>query len=115
MDVINRWRVLHTCICMKEDNIEKIVLATICLHNFLMMREDREAERRIYCPTTYIDNENPYDGSVIPGIWRDEQTCSSLHDIGRLSCNNATRRAIIQRNALAEWFTTDAGQISWQL
>lgn len=49
---------------MKEKNVEKIVLPTICLHNFLMMREDREVERKIYCPTTYIDDEND-DGSVL--------------------------------------------------
>lgn len=29
-----------------------------------MMREDREVERKIYCPTTYIDDEND-DGSVL--------------------------------------------------
>lgn len=42
---------------MKEENVGKIVLAAVCLHNFLMMREDREVERRHYC-TTYIDYEN---------------------------------------------------------
>lgn len=57
----------HLCICTKEKNIEKIVLATTCLHNFLMMREDREVERRTYCPTTYVDNDND-NGSVTPGM-----------------------------------------------
>ncbi|GAB1861623.1 Nuclease harbi1-like protein [Camponotus japonicus] len=60
----SRWRVFHSCIYMKEKNVEKIVLPTICLHNFLMMPEDREVERKIYCLTTYIDDEND-DGSVL--------------------------------------------------
>lgn len=99
---------------MKEKNVEKIVLATICLHNFLMMREDREAERRTYCPTTYIDYEND-DGSVIPGMWRDAiSTDSSFHNIGRLGCNSATRTAVVQRDALANWMITEEGQVPWQ-
>lgn len=93
---------------MKEKNVEKIVLATICLHNFMVMREDREAERRMYCPTTYIDNENDSNGIMTPGTWRDaDSICSNLYDFGRLGSNNATRTAITQRTTLAEWMLTD--------
>lgn len=85
---------------MKLTNAEKIVLATVCLHNFLMRREDREDERRIYCPTTYVDYEDN-NGSVIPGMWRDAVvTDSNMQDIGRLGCNSATRRAVAQRDTL---------------
>lgn len=84
MNVINRWRVLHTSICMKDENVEKIVLAVVCLHNLLMMREDRETERRLYCTTTYIDNENPTNGLVVPGMWRDAvPQCPNLENTGR--------------------------------
>lgn len=110
--IINRWRVYHSCICIKEKNVEKIVLTTICLHNFLMMREDRENKRKIYCPTTYIDYEND-DGSVIPGMWRDAMD-SNFDDIGRLGWNSATRKAVAQRDALADWMITEEGQIPWQ-
>lgn len=99
---------------MKVENIEKIVLAAICLHNFMMMREDREAERRMYCPTTYIDNENNSNGIVTLGTWRDAAACSNLCDFGRLGSNNATRTAITQRTTLAEWMLTDEGQVPWQ-
>jgi len=97
---------------MKVENIEKIVLATISLHNFMMMREDREAERRMYCPTTYIDNENDC-GIVRSGTWRDEAPCSSLGDLGRLGSNNATKTAIEHRKTLAEWMLCE-GQVPWQ-
>lgn len=100
---------------MKPENVEKIVLATICLHNFMLMREEREAERRIYCPSTYVDNENDLNGTVIPGIWWDAApTYTNLWDLGRLGSNNATRMAIIQRNTLAEWMFTNEGQVPWQ-
>ncbi|KYQ50687.1 hypothetical protein ALC60_10230 [Trachymyrmex zeteki] len=110
---INRWRVLCSCICMKPENVEKIVLATLCLHNFLIMREDCENERKIYCPTSYVDYED-HDGSVIPGMWRNETTNSNFHNIGCLGCNSATRNAVTQRNALADWMISEEGQVSWQ-
>ncbi|XP_011865182.1 PREDICTED: uncharacterized protein LOC105560570, partial [Vollenhovia emeryi] len=107
----SRWRVLHTCIRMKVESVEKIVLATTCLHNFMMMREDREDERKLYCPTTYIDNENGSNGIVTQGIWRDTAPCLKLNNIGRFGSNNATRTAITQRTTLAEWMLTDEGQV----
>lgn len=110
----SRWRVFHSCICMKEKNIEKVVLATICLHNFLMMREEREAERRTNCPITYIDYENQHNGLVTPGMWREINSTDSFHDIGRLGCNSAARKAVAQRNALADWMISEEGQVPWQ-
>lgn len=110
--MIYRWRVFHSCIGMKEKNVEKIVLATICLHNFLMMREDREAERRTYCPITYTDYEDQ-NGLVTPGMWRENST-DCFHNIGRLGCNSAARKAVAQRNALADWMISEEGQVPWQ-
>lgn len=59
---------------------ENIALATVVLHNYLQRaEEDIPMEERHYCPTGYTDNETS-DGSVIPGIWREER--SYLRSVG---------------------------------
>lgn len=78
----------------------------------MMMREDREDERRKYCPTTYIDHEDS-NGIVTPGTWRDALPCPNLCNFGRLGSNNATTMAISQRTTLAKWMLNE-GQVPWQ-
>lgn len=47
-------------------------------------------------------------------MWRNAaSTDSSLNDIGRLGCSNATRKAVAEREALADWMIGE-GQIPWQ-
>lgn len=86
----------------ERKNVEKIVLVTICLHNFLMMREEHDVERRTYCSITYINYKNQDNGLVTPGLWREINSTDNFHDIGRLGCNSATRKAVAQRNSLAD-------------
>ncbi|KAI8120457.1 hypothetical protein CVS40_8297 [Lucilia cuprina] len=47
----NRWRVLHTTIHMSPKNADKFVLATLVLHNFLMLKNDRN-----YFTTELVDH-----------------------------------------------------------
>ncbi|KAJ8964763.1 hypothetical protein NQ314_004654 [Rhamnusium bicolor] len=55
--LVARWRILKTTIHYAPDNCEKIVLAYIALHNFII------ANKPIYCPVNYVDGEDT-DGMV---------------------------------------------------
>ncbi|XP_036340413.1 uncharacterized protein LOC118749742 [Rhagoletis pomonella] len=57
----SRCRVLHTNIHAAPNNLDKIVLATIVLHNYLML--DRESG--------YLNDELVENGVQVPGTWRE--------------------------------------------
>lgn len=38
----NRWRILHTTIFASPENVDKIVLASVMLHNFLILNSDKK-------------------------------------------------------------------------
>ncbi|XP_050447818.1 uncharacterized protein LOC126849729 [Cataglyphis hispanica] len=66
----SRWRIYRKPINMHPKYIDMIVMATVCLHNFIKCEEDLvEAKNRIYCPPHFIDSENS-EGNIIPGEWR---------------------------------------------
>ncbi|XP_017485780.1 PREDICTED: uncharacterized protein LOC108374306 [Rhagoletis zephyria] len=60
----SRWRILHTNIYAAPNNVDKIVLATIVLHNYLML--DKKSG---YFNEELVDHlEN---GVEVPGTWRE--------------------------------------------
>ena len=50
--LLAHWRIYNTPIQAKPENLEKIVLATIALHNYL-----RQTDNTSYCPNGFIDCE----------------------------------------------------------
>lgn len=97
--LVARWRILKQTINLFPDNVEKIVLATIALHNFIM-RNDTNAK---YCPANYVDTEDK-EKNIIRGNWRLEtDTLSSA----RLGSNNGPQVAFNLRDKLMEYFCTD--------
>ena len=69
-----RWRIYNTFIQAKLENVEKIVLDTIVLHNYL-----REIDNTSDCLNGFIDCERS-TGEIIPGHWRKDSTAASLSD-----------------------------------
>jgi len=56
--LVSRWRILRKPIALNPKSVDKIVLTTICLHNFLKTVNDlNPANERIYCPPNFIDTE----------------------------------------------------------
>lgn len=54
----SRWRILYTHISAHPERVDNIVMAIICLHNFLMTVDSNADENnRRYCPPSYIDQE----------------------------------------------------------
>jgi len=62
----SRWRILYRSVCPKR--VDNIIMAIICLHNFLMTINSKICpENRQYCPPSFIDAERN-DGQVVLGI-----------------------------------------------
>jgi len=53
-------------LALYSNNVEGIISATVCLHNFIMKKEKHIIGFQSYCPPGYVNyyNEN---GNVIPG------------------------------------------------
>lgn len=75
--LVARWRIFHRNICAAPDTIDKIVKATVVLHNFI--RSHATAKQQ-YMPPNYVDHQ---DGEIL-GAWRNEvensivQTCTRV-------------------------------------
>lgn len=67
--LVMRWQVFRSPMCCTLETAENIVLATVCLHNFIMRsRENRVLDN--YVPPGTVDVEQE-DGTLIPGEWRE--------------------------------------------
>jgi len=95
------------------ENVELVVLATVCLHNFIIKREEHIAGFKKYCPPTYADEVDEH-GKVRPGEWRRTENLTNFQDIGRMGANRATVDAINQRDFIAEYFLSEQGFVEWQ-
>lgn len=100
----NRFRVFLSPICLDPDKVEKIILATVCLHNYLIDTKN--------IPAKIIDQEDE-DHVLIPGDWRaDTGTC--FHDPPPATRRNHSRGAKQQRDLLKDYFLSPTGQVAWQ-
>ncbi|XP_036320552.1 protein ALP1-like [Rhagoletis pomonella] len=95
-----RWRVLRQVIDCNPENCEKIMLACLVLHNFVMLND----HKLWYCPDQYVDAYSTEHGTV-NGEWRNE-----LESIGgplpstTSSRRNATSAVFRIRDRLTDFF-----------
>lgn len=109
----SRWRIFRKPIALHPDAVDKIILATVCLHNFLKIRDEALVPaRRVYCPPTFTDWEDE-NGVVQPGRWRQMQN-NCFQGIPAVPFQNAPDNAVALRNSLAEYFLTPQGEVPWQ-
>lgn len=112
--LVSGWRVFRKPICMNPKTVDKIVIATICLHNFLKtINDSSQIENRIYCPPNFIDVEQA-DGSIIPGMWRNKYYPGGIEHIRSTTAHRSTTEAYKQRDAIAEYLMTPVGEVPWQ-
>lgn len=105
----SRWRILKNLICAKPENVDRIILACVCLHNFLM----KVREQSGYCPPSFIDRET-IDGNVLLGDWRGENTSNIFSALHCTRVHNSVKSAYEMREKLANYFISPAGQVPWQ-
>lgn len=109
-----RWQILQKSLCMTVENCEMLFKALVCLHNFIMIHEERlPVHERRYCPRNYVDVEENY--TVREGRWR-QQHSLYFRNISRIGANRAGALPISLRNYLRNYFVSDIGksQAPWQ-
>jgi hypothetical protein len=105
----NKFRVFLTPITLEPSKVEKVVLASCALHNFL---RSKSASRALYTPTGYMDTELDKTHEVIRGVWRSES--EGLQPIQRQGTNTYSASSKDIRDELCAYFNSSAGEVPWQ-
>jgi len=94
------------------DNAQKIVLACVALHNYLLQKTPE-----VYTPPGFTDSFSE-DGELIEGAWRAAITKTQAEDpIPKLTFaaqGRATDLAKRIRNQVCDYVNSDVGSVKWQ-
>ena len=101
----SRFRVLQTDMAINVQNVDKVVLATCVLHNYL-----RRTSAATYSPSCYSDTEDIERRTIIPGNWR--QNGNNLQSLQRTP-RGATTQAKEIRNQYKIYFNNE-GSVQFQ-
>lgn len=108
-----RWRIFRRTIYANPDVANRLVLATMCLHNFLKTKNDEKVPlQQRYCSPQFADRE--MEGDLIEGEWRQQSQDNHIRPIGNAGAHRATREAYAMRDTLSSYFMTVAGEVPWQ-
>lgn len=100
-----RFRIFHTAINMKLENIDKVVMACCVLHNFL-----RRNRRDYYTPVTCFDVEDPITGDIELGLRPEPNTLLELQ-------HGSNRHASVEANKVRDLYMNyfiQEGAVPWQ-
>lgn len=100
----SRFRIFHTSINLKVENIETVVLAYCALHNFL-----RKISPQSYTPPGSMDSENIIDHSVELGERCDHER---MHNLQRNLRGQQLESAKIVRENFTKYFNQE-GSVAW--
>lgn len=100
---------LRKPIDLDTEKCTKIVLATCCLHNYLLSRKNN-----YYAPLGTFDKED--QSGFIPGNWREEgNPQTSLHSMGNTNVQrNASSTTKEIREQFKSYFMSTEGELTWQ-
>lgn len=104
-----RFQVYRSPLRYDPDNVEEIVWATICLHNWL---RSQVIGRAMYTPVDFIDLEDELTGQLQPGEWRQE----GMHAMDGLLQQGGNRHrqdALSLRDKWCQYFN-GIGAVAWQ-
>lgn len=101
------YRVLRKPLLLEPEKATKVVLATICLYNYL--RRDENSSRLFTPPGSYDTEVN---GELVPGSWRNEPNMTSMLPIQAVPRRGQQNVKQIRLH-LARHFITN-GAIPWQ-
>uniref|UniRef100_A0A8D8TCT4 DDE Tnp4 domain-containing protein n=1 Tax=Cacopsylla melanoneura TaxID=428564 RepID=A0A8D8TCT4_9HEMI len=102
----SRFRIFHTAINLEPKNIEKVVMATCALHNFLMNHEPT-----IYAPANCLYQENDQNGSILSLGYDSAQ--SNMNPLESCNRGNICGNAKQLREKFVDYFI-DEGKVQWQ-
>ena len=101
----SRFRIFHTSINLKMNNVDIVVLACCALHNFLRTRSPQN-----YTPPESKDRENTSECTLELGERCDPEL---LHDLQRGTRGQILNNAIVVRDQFKEYFNNE-GSVPWQ-
>lgn len=101
----NRFRIFHTCINLKIDNIDKVVLACCALHNFL-----RRNLTNSYTPTDVFDFEDISTGVITPGLRTQPENLLNL--AGSHNRHHSAEANDVRKHF--ENYFNNSGSVPWQ-
>lgn len=105
----SQWRIFRKPIIGKVETVEKIVQATVCLHNWL---RKQDISKNNYITESMVDHDGP-DGSIL-GTWRTVlESGSAYRDIQRTGSFMSTRKAMETREKFCKYFNNE-GSVPWQ-
>ena len=94
-----KWRILRRPIKAGIDQVEGIVKAVVCLHNYLRLTDNAK-----YIPAGFVDNEDSSD-NVTPGEWQNAVAGDTgLLNIGKVGGNRYAFKL--------DWQETNSNNIS---
>lgn len=91
-----RWRVLDQRLCCLPKNVDKIIMAVLALHNFLLMEDS----------SSYLDEEEDDEENEIYSEEPEEQEMQNPFD--------DLISAVNMGDTVADYFVSPAGRIPWQ-
>ena len=105
-----KWRIYRRPIKASVETVEKIIKATVCLHNYL-----RLTDNACYLPNGFVDSFSS-DGDLIPGDWRNiiRNDEDGLAQMGKIGGNRYGFEAAKSRNDFMEYFVSEEGAVEWQ-
>ena len=109
--LVARWRIFLTPIRATVENVEKYVLACLCLHNYL-----RKTKNAYYSPSGFIDSEDS-SGSIQVGEWRNQLQGETIscHNITSVRGSRPKEECTKMRDSLKDYLNTEKGSLPWQL
>ena len=109
--LVARWRIFRRPIRASVDTVDRIVQATVCLHNNLQLTDNAR-----YVPFGFVDSEDS-SGHLISGKWRstEEGSNSALQPLRRVGSNMYTHTAKSVRENFLVYCNSSEGSLPWQL
>ncbi|GLV46125.1 hypothetical protein CBL_05186 [Carabus blaptoides fortunei] len=114
-----RWRIFHRTINAFPQNVNRIIKAAVCLHNFIKISEKQLAcHDKKYCIDRTVDRE--INGVLQLGDWRDEVPSGSALQPAftlrrRLATRNYRSNAEDVRNGIKNYVNSDIGSVPCQM
>ena len=105
--LVARWRIFQRPIEGIPERVEKYILATIVLHNYL-----RQTDNACYTPAGFFDSVDN-TGELVEGNWR-KLIDNNLQPIRPVQNSRYASTAIETREKLTDYFLSERGSVSWQ-
>ena len=100
----NRFRCLLSTLQQTPETVKAIVLATVCLHNLMRIRNPG-------LDNALVDREGD-DHQLLPGEWRNHQVMADMENV--VGAQADARLGKRQRLLLKHYVNSEAGAVPWQ-